>query len=437
MNGCNVMEKHFSVYRDDETLTDVIKKCITDKSLYESSQDAFYVMDMGYLVKMVDQWKQLLPRVHPCFAVKANPDPVLLTMMSNMNFGFDCASKNEIQSLIDLGVSPSQIIYSHPRKQPSYIRYASLAGVQVTVFDDEDELYKIKEIAPSMGLLLRLSTKHLGNTVTDAMPENYGCLKKNTSRVLALAKKLDLNVIGVSFHIGVSIRTPTIYARAIAQAKLVFTEGRSHGYEMKLLDIGGGFPAATTTNFSTLAFHEVASAISQALEDEFCGDKSVSVIAEPGTHFSMPSAVLVANIIGKRNNTEDNDDLVRTDQPEFEYFVNDGIFQSFTMHLLVPYVKPVAKPVDKKYTKSQLRECRIWGQTCAREDLIINCCDLPDMNRGDWLYFADRGAYSYVMGTNFNGFNIPSIHRFVSVSTKRRLDELVSGDAFVNITISG
>lgn len=46
-------------------------------------------------------------------------------------------------------------------------------------------------------LLLRLSTKHLGNTVTDAMPENYGCLKKNTSRVLALAKKLDLNVIGV------------------------------------------------------------------------------------------------------------------------------------------------------------------------------------------------------------------------------------------------
>lgn len=57
----------------------------------------------------------------------------------------------------------------------------------------------------------------------------------------------------------------------------------------------------------------------------------------------MPSAVLVANIIGKRNNTEDNDDLVRTDQPEFEYFVNDGIFQSFTMHLLVPYVKPVAK----------------------------------------------------------------------------------------------
>lgn len=59
----------------------------------QSSQDAFYVMDMGYLVKMVDQWKQLLPRVHPCFAVKANPDPVLLTMMSNMNFGFDCASK--------------------------------------------------------------------------------------------------------------------------------------------------------------------------------------------------------------------------------------------------------------------------------------------------------------------------------------------------------
>lgn len=59
---------------------------------HTAGNDAFYVMDLGYFVKSVMEWKRLLPRVYPYYAVKANPDPVLLQFMTKLKFGYDCAS---------------------------------------------------------------------------------------------------------------------------------------------------------------------------------------------------------------------------------------------------------------------------------------------------------------------------------------------------------
>ncbi|PIK44459.1 hypothetical protein BSL78_18679 [Apostichopus japonicus] len=399
---------------------------------FQSSKDAFYVMDLGYLVRTVDDGNSCYPSPS-MLCRQSKRDPALINLMSKMNFGFDCASKDEIQQMLELGVNPSRIVYSHPRKQPSNLRYASSVGVDLTVFDDEDELHKIKEIAPNMKLLLRLSTRGLGILTTDALPGKYGCPKKDSAKLLAIAKKLNLKVTGVSFHIGVSIKTPDVYSRALKQAKLVFSEARDLGFEMKVLDIGGGFPAATTTNFCSLGFDKVAGAIAKSLKEEF-GD--VLVFAEPGTHFSMPSAALVVNIVGKRTRNQEDSEPTESpnkDEPEIEYFINDGKFQSFVMYVMLPYVQPVVKPVDQKHTDSPLKSCRVWGQTLAREDLVVENGELPEMSTGEWLYFTDMGAYSAVLGSNFNGFPLPTVHHYISESMKKRLDELVSGGAFGEI----
>lgn len=59
----------------------------------KGTEDAFFVMDLGYQVRMAEQWQRLLPGIHPYYAIKANPDPVLLQLLARMGFGFDCASK--------------------------------------------------------------------------------------------------------------------------------------------------------------------------------------------------------------------------------------------------------------------------------------------------------------------------------------------------------
>ena len=55
-------------------------------------------------------------------AVKCNSDPLLLRTLAALGSGFDCASKNEIATVLDLGVDPSRIIYAHTCKQISHIK---------------------------------------------------------------------------------------------------------------------------------------------------------------------------------------------------------------------------------------------------------------------------------------------------------------------------
>ena len=60
-------------------------------------EDAFYVVDLGVLVSQVYQWRKFFPRVEPFYAVKCNPDPVILQTLALLGCNFDCASQQEIQ----------------------------------------------------------------------------------------------------------------------------------------------------------------------------------------------------------------------------------------------------------------------------------------------------------------------------------------------------
>lgn len=94
-------------------------------------------------------WKTHLPRVEPFYAVKCNTDKMLLKLLDYLGTGFDCASKSEIQTILELGVSPDRIIYAHPCKATSFIKYACKMGVNTMTFDNEDELFKIKANHPN------------------------------------------------------------------------------------------------------------------------------------------------------------------------------------------------------------------------------------------------------------------------------------------------
>ncbi|KAJ1938548.1 Ornithine decarboxylase, partial [Kickxella alabastrina] len=68
------------------------------------AEDAFFVADLGEVQRQFVQWTQLLPRVQPFFAVKCNPDPLVVKLMARLGAGFDCASKAELQQVLDEGI---------------------------------------------------------------------------------------------------------------------------------------------------------------------------------------------------------------------------------------------------------------------------------------------------------------------------------------------
>lgn len=72
-----------------------------------------------------------MPRVRPFYAVKCNPDPVMLRVLANLGCGFDCASAKEIATVLDMGVAPERIVFAHPCKRPLDLEYAVARNVMV------------------------------------------------------------------------------------------------------------------------------------------------------------------------------------------------------------------------------------------------------------------------------------------------------------------
>lgn len=81
-------------------------------------------------------------------AVKCNYSKIVLETLAACGSGFDCASKDEIQKTLSLGVSPDKIIFAHPTKKISHIVFAREHNITNLTFDCENELYKIQKYYP-------------------------------------------------------------------------------------------------------------------------------------------------------------------------------------------------------------------------------------------------------------------------------------------------
>ncbi len=102
--------------------------------------------------RLYTAWREAMPRVHPCYAVKCNPDDGMLAVLASMGAGFDCASEAEIEKVLAHGGSPDRIVYAHPCKPPKQIRFAAAHGINLTTVDTESELHKVRRVL-CLGLL--------------------------------------------------------------------------------------------------------------------------------------------------------------------------------------------------------------------------------------------------------------------------------------------
>lgn len=374
----------------------------------EDKDDAFFVADLGDVVRKHNVWTNNLPRVKPYYAVKCNDDPAVLGTLARLGTGFDCASKAEIQKILNLKVAASRIIYANPCKQNSHIRYAAKHHVAMMTFDNEPELHKIKATYPDAELVIRILPPDESKSQCQ-LGMKYGCHPKHALRLLSKAKDLDLNVIGVSFHVGSGCYDPTAFTAATASARTVFDLGEKAGFHFDLLDIGGGFPGQKSAK---LSFEAICQGLRPAIDMYFPESMGVRLIAEPGRFFVASAFTLAVNIIAKRavsrdHKHGDDNEVTANDEPQFMYYVNDGVYGSFNCVLFDhAQVEPTLLDAED-YEDLPRYSCSVWGPTCDGLDCIREQCLLPELDSGDWLVFKDMGAYTMSAASNFNGMPKP------------------------------
>lgn len=371
----------------------------------EDRDNAFFLGDLGDVVKKYQQWKEMLPRVEPFYAMKCNDDPAVVKMLAALGAGFDCASMAEIKAVLKHGVAPERIIYANPCKQSNFISFAQRKNVSMMTFDNEAELYKIKHLFPKAQLVLRiLPPAHF--KVQCMLGNKFGCLPTDAHSLLDKARQLELDVIGVSFHVGSGVQEAAAYAAAVETAAEVFSVGQDLGYNFTLLDIGGGFPGHA---HAPIAFTDIASVLTQSLNKHFPAKRGVRIIAEPGRYFVASAFTLTVSVISKRcmRPTADEVDL---EKGAFMYYVNDGVYGSFNC-LLYDHAEVHAELVNAPVNSMEFITS-VWGPTCDGLDQILKGARLPELEVGDRLHFADMGAYSMAAGSTFNGMPRPLVYYY-------------------------
>ena len=193
-------------------------------------------------------FKRRLPKVQAYYAVKANPAPEIVRTLYNAGASFDVASLPEFmlvhENIAKLPAKERQdfiwdkIIYANPIKPAETLRELD-EYKPLLVYDNIEELRKIKRHAPHAGLVLRLRVPNTGSMVE--LSSKFGCDSGEAVDLIEEAFRMGLVVEGLSFHVGSQCANFDNFVKALNIAAAVMQEARARGHEIKILDIGGGF----------------------------------------------------------------------------------------------------------------------------------------------------------------------------------------------------
>ncbi|XP_055353614.1 ornithine decarboxylase-like isoform X2 [Paramacrobiotus metropolitanus] len=406
------MENKLSIKRSMEVVVveeGVKKQDIIEHVLRERVQhrldDSFYVLDLDEVLEKIDQWKRCMPRVGLFYAVKCNSSAAILRVVAAAGCGFDVASKAEMHKALSTGVPADRLVYSNTCKAASHLLHAHHHALHLTVFDSDDELHKLHRLFPGIQLMVRL--RYGDPHAAIPMGGRFGVDTATALRLIASAWQLELEVVGVAFHVGCGSSDPGAYVQAIAESRKVFDFAQQAGKPLRVLDMGGGFPGVLTK--VAMSFPEFCAPINRALDEHFPPESGVEIIAEPGQFLVTTAQSLFTSVIGHKSEADG--------QAQDTYILSDGLYGACrdiaTFHLqpnicVHPSHQLVSEPEKVKVT--------LCGPTCDSLDKLVSDYSMPEAHTGDWLEFRNMGAYTNELASGFNGFPAPKTVVLVSKS---------------------
>jgi ornithine decarboxylase len=336
--------------------------------------DSFYVYDLKVLTQAYEEWKRAFPTVTPYYAVKCNPDPILVKHLAELGASFDCATPAEFKLVLELGVDPTRIIYANPCKRSQDISLAIKKNVKRTTFDSVCELQKIA-LAGGMEVILRIRADDPGARCN--LGNKYGAEEEDWEELIQTCSRLGLDLVGVSFHVGSMASSAQAFVEALAKARKAVALAERHHFNPRIVDIGGGFSSTNVFDLGPLP-----SMINMAIKDfgpyEF--------IAEPGRYFAEHVATLVTPVMGRKGKG---------------ITISESLYGAFNC-VLFDHATPSFYPLDN--FDSKLETVTIFGSTCDGGDVIQKEALVPSsISVGNWLVWPRMGAYTSAATTRFNG----------------------------------
>lgn len=341
------------------------------------------VLSLEQVKKNYELLKKHMPRVQVHYAIKANPHPEILRVMKEMDSCFDVASDGEIRTLHDMGVEGERLIYANPVKTGVGLKACNECGVHKMTFDSASEIAKIQSACPGTTVLLRLRIDNSSAHVD--LNKKFGAARENALDLMLKARDAGLDMAGIAFHVGSQTVSAEPYLHALDIARELFEEAKVAGLELRILDIGGGFPIPEPKVKFNLP--EMLQQINARLDEDF---PNIEIWSEPGRYICGTAVNLITSVIGV---TE------RGGHPW--YFLDEGLYGTFSG---VIFDQWDFKLISFKEGKERVA-ATFAGPSCDSLDIMFRGRMTVPLEVGDLLLVPSCGAYTSASATTFNGFS--------------------------------
>ena len=349
------------------------------------------VVDLDVVRQNYLDIRRWLPVAEVFYAVKANPAPEIVSLLTGLGSNFDVASPGEIDLCLAAGASAERISFGNTIKKQRDIAYAYGKGVTLYAFDSEAELEKLAVSAPGSRVFCRILMTCDG--AEWPLSRKFGCETDMARDLLVRARELGLDPYGISFHVGSQQTDVSQWDIAVGKTAMLFTELAAAGIELRMVNLGGGLPTRYRTDVPTM--ERYADAIMHAMTRHF-GNDLPAMIIEPGRGMVGNSGILEAEVVLISRKSYDEDmRWVYLDVGKF-----GGLAE--TMDEAIKY------RIETPYGDDETGPVALAGPTCDSADILYEKCGyrMPlSLKVGDKVRILSTGAYtSSYSAVNFNGF---------------------------------
>ena len=359
-------------------------------NLAEEHGTPLYVYSAATLSQHLRAWQQPLgDRGMICYAVKANSNLGVLSLLASQGSGFDIVSGGELRRVLEAGGDPAKVVFSGVGKTADEIRMALEAGIHCFNVESESELELLNSIAGDMGLQAPMSLRVNPDVdarthpyISTGLSENkFGVDIKLAAEVYARAASLpNIRVIGVDCHIGSQLTDLEPYWNTLDRILNLVDQLAADGIELEHIDLGGGL--GVTYQDET---PPIPTDLYQGLFERL-GDRPQKLVFEPGRSIAANAGVLITKTLVTKESSIKNFAIVDAAMNDM---LRPALYQSW---------------MDITAVVEQDREEKQWdivGPVCETADFLGKNRTLA-IAEGDLLCIHSAGAYGFVMSSNYN-----------------------------------
>jgi len=360
------------------------------KRFAQDKETPCLILDLDVVRTKYEELRKNIPFAKIYYAVKANPNDEVVSLLRDLGSCFDVATRYELDQLLRLGVSPDRMSYGNTIKKERDIAYFYDNGIRLFATDSFEDVEKIARAAPKSRVFFRILTEGLG--ADWPLSRKFGSHPEMTRNLILHARDLGLEPYGISFHVGSQQRDIGQWSTALGNVGNIYSWAEDQGVKLSMINMGGGFPAMYTD--PTNPIEHYAGDIKSFLENNF-GAELPEIIVEPGRSMTGDCGVIATEIVNiAKKSTHDLYHWVFLDIGKF-----GGLIETLDEAIKYPIYFEKEGPTLDIY---------LAGPTCDSMDILYEKTpyEMPAGTKiGERAYILTTGAYTQSYSSvYFNGF---------------------------------